>query len=143
LRGRFAECIELRPRHARLLVAYVVATALLGEAAVSCSALPLSWKCAISFLAGANLIAGLRRNLPRVPGAVDRATLVQGKTWSIRGPGGNSVAAVLTSAWGERYGPVLALEWICEDGVAWRAWITRWDVSPAEWRRLRVSLGME
>jgi len=114
----------------------------LGAVAVGYSDLALPWKCAISFLASANLLASLRRNLPGGPGAVHRATLVQGETWTLHGSGGNSSPAVLEGAWGERYGPVLALEWRCEDGVVRRAWITRWDVSPADWRRLRVSLGL-
>lgn len=73
------------------------------------------------------------------PARVLRLAWLPGGRWQLETPAGPAPAR-LVHRWGHGGGPVLAMEWVCEDGRQCRAWVWRHRCPPRQWRRLRVHL---
>ncbi|CAG0942941.1 hypothetical protein GPROT2_01926 [Gammaproteobacteria bacterium] len=85
------------------------------------------------------LAIGLWRLSPRHPAYVIRVTWLPGGRWRLD-TGAGTVGAQLLHAWGRSLGPVIALEWLCDDGCRRQAWLWRHRCARLHWRRLRAHL---
>lgn len=109
--------------------------------ALTHAALHPGWKLALAAGAALGLLSGPWRGAGAQ--GVALALWLPGGQWQLcTGTGPAALPASLRRSWGERHGPVLALEWACADGRARRAWLTRLDMPPRTWRRLRARLAM-
>jgi hypothetical protein len=73
--------------------------------------------------------------------AIVRAVLWQDGTWRLfTAAAADPVPARLAHHWGASNGPVIGLEWACDDGRRCCAWLWCADFPPASCRRLRVRL---
>lgn len=139
--NRFLEPVELRPRPGRALAPYVVSLVLLSLWAIARSDVPgwaqLTLACGVGTRLGWALV---RDRLRGGETRVERAVLRSDGTWQVRSGSGSLVAAELRRAWGTSAGPVVGIEWRCEDGLQRRTWVGRRELSAAAWRRLRARL---
>ncbi len=78
---------------------------------------------------------------PHGPGYVRRVMWLPGGLWRLETADG-AVMARLAHAWGCSRGPVIGMEWICENGRRYQAWLWRHGCPAPHWRRLRVHLRM-
>lgn len=141
--NRFLEPVEIRSRPARTLVPYASALALLGVWAAGRSDLPGLARLALTLAIGLRLaVAAWRHSPPANRDRVERAVLRPDGSWQLLAGAGDLVGARLVHAWGTSTGPVVGLEWQCDDGRRRRTWITRHDLSARSWRRLRARLRM-
>lgn len=137
----FLEVIELRPTAGRepLVVLAILAPA--GAVSVHLAQLPGRWILVAWLALAVATLLELRVALADGPAALGARLLPDGR-WQLAGAGagGAPVAAHLARAWGASLGPVVGLEWACEDGRKRRAWLLQRDLPARDWRRLRVRL---
>ena len=81
-----------------------------------------------------------RRLWPRHPAYVARVLLLPDGRWRLETGAGRVLDARLLQGWGASHGPVMALEWACDDGRRRQAWLWRRHSPAVGWRRLRVRL---
>jgi hypothetical protein len=62
-----------------------------------------------------------------------------GGHWHFRTATG-ACRAGLRGHWGSHFGPLMGIEWRCDDGQCVRLWLSRLDLPATSWRRLRVRL---
>lgn len=139
--NRFLEPVELRPRPGRALAPYVVSLVLLSLLAIARSDVSDWTQLALAIGIGARIgWACLRNTFRGGDTRVERAVLRADGTWQVLSGSGSLVGGQLARAWGTSAGPVVGIEWRCEDGLRRRTWVTRRDLSAAAWRRLRARL---
>jgi hypothetical protein len=141
LASGFREVIELRPEGRGEWA--LVLSALAGACALALHPvdLPRAVRLALLGLVLARIaLEGVRRLDPRHPAYVARLLLLADGRWRIETGRGRLVEARLLHGWGASHGPVIALEWACDDGRRRQAWLWRRRCPAAAWRRLRVRL---
>lgn len=139
--NRFLEPVELRPRPGRALAPYVVSLVLSSAWAIARSDVPYAIQLTLACGVGVRLGWALARDRLRSGETrVERAVLRSDGTWQVVSGRGSVVAAQIARAWGTSAGPVVGIEWRCEDGLRRRTWVTRRELSAAAWRRLRARL---
>lgn len=104
---------------------------------------PAAWKAlGVASVVVSALADICDRVSPKGSHYVARAMLLPDGRWRLFGPATHPMNALLSSAWGIALGPIIALEWDCDDGRRRQAWLLRRDLPPTTWRRLRVRLSM-
>ena len=139
--NRFREVIEIRPRPDCGLLFFGLVLA--SGACLSVHLADISYVCkAVAALAiGWLTFDGFRTRLsPTGSRHVARAVLLPDSRWTVFAGGAEPTRAYLCSVWGVALGPVIALEWRCEDGRRRQAWLLQCDFPGPVWRRLRVRL---
>lgn len=137
----FQEMVTLgaEARREQLLVVLVLAAAC--GLAIAIADLSPAVRTGVAAAALARLIFQLWRLSPRAPGHVIRVMWLPGGSWRLE-TGCGTVGARLMHAWGRSLGPLIALEWLCDDGRRRRAWLWQHRCPKPQWRRLRVQLRM-
>jgi hypothetical protein len=143
LRNGFREAIEVRPRPDGVLLWFVAALGCAAGISVGLADVPPAWKAGALLVVGAMALGNIcRRRDTRSDHYVARAVLFPDGDWTIFCGNVELMDACLGSAWGTRLGPVVALEWRCDDGRRRQAWLLKQDLGPLVWRRLRVRLSL-
>lgn len=137
----FREVIEIRPKPGRALSFVAVVLVSGGLVSLCIADIPSRWQvvAALALVAAAAMEAR-SFTTPASRWRTVRATLLPDGSWRVSDRLADPVAAQLSRVWGASLGPVMALEWDCEDGIARRAWLFRPDVPARDWRRLRARL---
>lgn len=139
----FTQVIEFRPRAGRWLAPYGTALALLVACALAGADMDWRWTAFLSAAVVCRLAGGLRGYLsPFCRDYVAWARLLPSGAWQLEIDGCRPIGASLARCWGDGYGPVMALQWSCDDGRQRQAWLCVLDLHPATWRRLRVRLSL-
>ena len=139
----FLEVIEIRPRPDRGLRWFIVLLGCGAGLSLLLAGVAQAWK-AVGLVAAAGMaFCGISRRLPpRGSHYVARAVLLPDGRWTIFSGDSDPMNARLLYAWGARLGPVIALEWRCDDGRLRQAWLLERDLPRPTWRRLRVRLSL-
>jgi hypothetical protein len=141
LAGGFRTVIELRPEGRRACLPFLAAIAAACALALQGVDLPPAPRLALLGLVIARLVLEWRGRLsPRHPDYVEQVILLPDGRWRLQSGAGRQLEARLLRGWGASQGPVIALEWACEDGRRRQAWVWRHRCPPDGWRRLRVRL---
>jgi hypothetical protein len=133
----FREIVEIAPRRrcglvgTSLLAIGASGAALLSELSGRLTAVAL-------LLALLGVLARLRARRARTP--LTRAMLLPDGRWQLCFGSAPAVPARLTSAWGESLGPLIALEWVSQDGTRHSTWLLARELHDAVRRRLRARL---
>ncbi len=137
----FLEALEIRPGAgsvAAVLGLFAVVAALAG---IGAAELPMPGKFVAALVTA--IAAGLELRLhvgARARRRITRAVLAADGQWQVFPADGPQVRGHLSRHWGASVGPVIALEWQCEDGRCRQAWLVRPQLPADTWRRLRVRL---
>jgi hypothetical protein len=143
LANRFREAIEIQPRPGRGWCFFALTLACSAALSVAVADIPgLLRVLAVIVIVVSALADTYHRVSPEGSHYVARAVLLADGRWTVFGRGGEPISARLSGAWGVAWGPVIALEWQCDDGRRRRAWLLRRDLPRPVWRRLRVRLGL-
>lgn len=138
--GRFSEVLEFEPRTGRWLGVAAAVLLLLIGVALWRAALAAELKLSLGLAAIALLGRTLHQHRSGGSAHIARARLSPGGAWRLDLDAHRSTDAYLARCWGERYGPLIGLEWNCDDGHVRQMWLRRGDVPAQIWRRLRVRL---
>lgn len=141
LSNRFLEVIELRLERSRVLLVFGLLLTVAAAVAIALADLTPIQR-ALAVLTGVGTVvfelycrwgaAGRRR--------VMRAVLRADGSWELFTGAAVLVDAVLVRSWGDALGPLIALEWLCGDGISRQAWLWQGELTECLWRRLRVRL---
>jgi hypothetical protein len=135
--------MEIRPRPDRGLRGIAVALACSATVSVLLADIPGFWKALAATAIAISAFDSIHRRMSiRGSHYVARAVLQADGQWMLCCGGTDPIGARLSHAWGVTSGPVIALEWQCDDGRRRQVWLLRRDLPRPVWRRLRVRLGL-
>jgi hypothetical protein len=138
LTNGFLEVLELYPHRDR---GPAVLTLLVGAGAVAgvvSADLPPAWT--FTSLAVVVGVVGLSLHDALRGSRLTRAVLLPDGRWNLFQDSTSPVPARLLYAWGAEFGPVIALQWRCEDGALVSAWLLSGELPSVTRRRLRARL---
>lgn len=135
----FLEMITVSAEAGRERLLAALALAVACGLAIAIADLPPVVRIGLAAAVLARLVLQLRGTSPAAAGPVIRVMWLPGGSWRLE-TGSGTVGAQLLHAWGHSLGPLIALEWLCDDGSRRRAWLWRHRCPQPQWRRLRVQL---
>lgn len=137
----FLEMVTVSAEAGREQLLVVLALAVACGLAIAIADLPPAARTGVATAVLVRLVLQLRGMWPGAAEQVIRVMCLPGGSWRLE-TGSGTVGAQLLHAWGRSLGPLIALEWRCDDGRRRRAWLWRHRCPQSQWRRLRVQLRM-